>query len=106
MLEVLVGLKVARMALRHPAQLSFAYFRRQHADDPRTELVLDGEEVGQRTIKPLRPELSSRRSLGEKNVHAQPFVDALDCSGNEVATFSMPRSLARRSTFHWRKADD
>src|SRR5213592_2068758 len=103
MLEVFVGLKVARMAPRHPAQLSFAYFRRQHADDLRAEFVLNGEEIGQRTIKPLRPELSSSGLLGEKNVQAQAFVDALNCSGNEVATFSMSRNLAPGSTLHWRK---
>src|SRR6266853_36500 len=101
LLEVLVGLKVARMALRHPAQLGFAYFRRQHADYLRAELVLDGEEVGQRTIEPLRPELSSAGLLGEKNVQAQPLVDALNRSGNEVA--GMARSLAPGSTFHRRK---
>src|SRR5439155_10957936 len=106
LLEVLVGLEVARMALRHPAQLGFAYFRRQHADDLRAELVLDGEEVGQRTIEPLRPELSSCTLLGEKNVQAQPFVYALNCSGNEVATFSMTRNLAPGSTLHWRMPYD
>ena len=106
LLELLVGLEVARMALRHPAQLGFADFRRQHADDLRAELVLDGEEVGQRTIEPLRPELSSGTLLGEKNVQAQPFFDALNCSGNEVATFGTARNLAPGSTVHWRKPYD
>src|SRR5258708_17413409 len=103
LLEVLVGLKVARMALRHPAQFGFADFRRQHADDLRAELVLDGEEVGQRTIEPLRPELSSAALLGEKNVQAQALVDALNCSGNEVATFGMTPDLAPGPTLHRRK---
>src|SRR5882762_111706 len=106
LLEVLVGLKVARMALRHPAQLGFADFRRQHADDFRTELVLDGEEVGQRTIEPLRPELSSAALLGEKNVQAQALVDALNRSGNEVATLGPTPDLAPGSNLHRRKPYD
>src|SRR5207249_1034572 len=52
-LVVLISLEVACMALSHPAQLSFAYFRRQHADDLRAELILDREEVGRGTIKSL-----------------------------------------------------
>ena len=94
------------MALRHPAQLSFAYFCRQHADNLWAELVLDGEEVGQRTIKPLRPKLSSGGLLDEKNVHTQAFVEALNCSGNEVATFGTARNLAPGSTVHRRKPYD
>src|SRR5258708_10221061 len=106
LLEVLVGWEVARMALRHPAQLGFAYLRRQHADYLRAELVLDGEEVGQGTIEPLRPELSSAGLLGEKNVQAQALVDALNCSGNEVATFGLTPDLAPGSTLHRRKPYD
>src|SRR5438445_10761069 len=94
------------MALRHPAQPGFADLRRQQADDLPAELVLDGEEVGQGTIEPLRPELSSGALLGEKNVQAQAFVDALNCSGNEVAALGVTPDLAPGSTLHRRKPYD
>src|SRR5258708_4025138 len=71
----------------------------------RVDLVCGARQLA-RTIEPLRPELSSGASLGEKNVKAQPLVDALNCSGNEVATFDMTPDLAPGSTLHRRKPYD
>src|SRR5205809_4275303 len=99
-LVVLVSLKVARMALSHPAQLSFAYFRRQHVHDFRAEFILDREEVSRGTIEPLRPELFPGVSLCKVNVQAQASLDPLDRSGNEITRLGLIRCFAARSALH------
>src|SRR2546423_1852052 len=71
----------------------------------RVDFVCGARQL-ERTIQPLRPELSSAALLGEKNVQAQPLVDALNRSGNEIATLSMTPNLAPGSTLHRRKPYD
>ena len=54
-LEVFVCFEVAGMALRDAAHLGLAHFRGNDLENFRTQLVLNGEKIGQHAVEPLGP---------------------------------------------------
>src|SRR5882672_8223984 len=72
-------------------QLGFTHLCRQDAENLRTQLFLDREQVGERAVVPLRPQLLAR--LGVAQVHLQPqtLADTLHRPGDDVAAFRSPR---------------
>ena len=71
------------------------------------KLVLDREEIAQRAVETLGPQLFSRLGVREINVQPQVLVDALDGSGHEITDrCSVARRLAARPAVHGRESDD
>ena len=80
----------ARSARRASAVTSWAFSALRQARD---DFVLHVEEIGERLVEPLRPEMTARLGVDQLDIDAHPVSAALNAAFEDIADVQLPADL-------------
>ena len=101
--EAVVGLETGGVALREPRTLGVADPAGQLLGQAAADLALDGEQVAERPVVALRPELRAGTRVDQPDIDAQAAGLALHAAGDEIAR-ALGRITRRADQAHAREA--